>query len=102
MLSLLELPPPPVELDGIDLTSILRGEVPARPRTMGFLHGKHEAFSRGRWKVLRSGDDPPTLHDLDTDPAEAIDLAADHPEHVADLVRRLDAWRAAVLADAAR
>ena len=59
---------------------------------MGFRHKGAEAWTRGRWKIHRKGDQPFTLHDLEADPGEAHDLAAQRPELVTDLQRELAAW----------
>jgi arylsulfatase A-like enzyme len=42
---------------------------------------------------------PPRLFDLETDPAEEVDLAAAHPELVATLAARHDAWFTEVMAE---
>ena len=46
----------------------------------------------GPWKGIRYGTDQPLeVYNLDTDPLESTDVAADHPELVADLAAFLDA-----------
>ena len=44
------------------------------------------ALRDGRWKISVSAGAAPTLHDLEADPHEATDLAAD-PAHAATLAR---------------
>ena len=46
--------------------------------------------------AARSGRKPWTLHDLDTDPAEAKDLAAEMPEKVKEMVTRYEKWYCAL------
>jgi len=82
--------------DGLSFVPLLRGEaMDERP----FLYrefagyGGQQAVWRGRWKAVRrdlrkleAGDAPVTeLHDLEADPAETTDVAAAHPEVVAEL-----------------
>ena len=82
--------------DGISLVPLLRGEDrDERP----FLYrefagyGGQQAVWRGRWKAVRrglreleAGDTPVTeLYDLQADPSESTDLAAQHPDVVAEL-----------------
>lgn len=100
VLSLVGLPAPAVPLDGIDLTPILGRRLGTRPSGMGFLHGAAQAWSEGPWKVHRAGDGSVALYDLERDPGEAENLAEEHPEVLAGLLERLDAWRVEVEADA--
>ncbi len=67
--------------------------------------GHHAAVVTQRWKLVRSSgfdreapppDVPFALYDLQEDPLEDRDLAADHPDVVAELRRRYDAWFADV------
>ena len=44
------------------------------------------ALRDGRWKITVCDADPPTLHDLEADPGEHVDLAPD-PAHAATLAR---------------
>ena len=59
---------------------------------MGFRHKGAEAWTRGRWKIHRKGDQPFTLHDLEADPGEEHDLASQRPGLVTELQRELTAW----------
>jgi arylsulfatase A len=80
------------KIDGVDLWPALIGD--ARPRSeFHYYRGPTlQAVRSERWKLhLQSGQ----LHDLETDPGEAVDLASAHPDHVT----RLRALAAAMESD---
>lgn len=88
-----------VTFDGVDLTGfLLRGE-PCPPRDLYWSHGAWQALRRGRWKVMLLeaplGKEPkPVLYDLEADPGERKDVAAEHPELALELLRDLLALQA--------
>lgn len=96
--------PPPG--DGVDLRPALRGE--ALTRGPLFWHYPHygnqggapgSAIRVGDWKLIEWFErDACELFDLAEDPGEALDIAAQYPERVADLRAQLAAWRSAVAA----
>jgi arylsulfatase A-like enzyme len=49
-----------------------------------------QALISGRWKLIRQPDGRRTLFDLDADPGETLDRAADRPEPLGELTSRLD------------
>ena len=83
-------------MDGIDLSSVLfgTGDAPDRDHLYWEFHagGGLQAVRQGRWKGVRNGvhreaDLPVELYDLDTDPTETTDVAAEHPEIAARILR---------------
>jgi len=90
-------------LDGYDLLPALTGKGPCARDTMFFYQGAQLwAVRKGPWKAhLTSQDagakaqqnDPPLLFNLDIDPSERFDVAADHPDVVADLLKTVEAHR---------
>ncbi len=94
--------PTPRNLDGVNFLPALRGSgsLPERP-WFSYIHQSEDAHASvhlGSWKLVAHGDffpeQPATkpvfeLYDLSSDPAEKSDLAARHPEKVAQLHRRL-------------
>lgn len=92
----------PEGVDGLNVIPALTGEsaVPHRP-WFSYIHQGAEAHGSvhlGQWKLVARGDffagkpgTPPTLelYDLAADPSETQDLAARHPERVAELHQKL-------------
>ena len=100
--------PPGRVLDGYDLSPVLRGAGPSPRRTYFYYRSAAlQAVREGRFKLhfftRPDGNDepprpvdPPWLFDLDQDPGEQYDLAADRPEIVAALRRLADQHRRGV------
>ncbi|MEM9303327.1 MAG: sulfatase [Pseudomonadota bacterium] len=92
-------------LDGVDLSSVLRGESTARPPMFTFFPQRTNvpdwlppsaAVHLGRWKLLRlfgqaaDGTDVHRLYDLTVDQGEQHDVAVDHPAVVTRMAGYLD------------
>ena len=90
----------PDNLDGLNILPALLGEskVPVRP-WFSYIHQSGQAYGsvhEGRWKLVTHGDffakKPDAkleLYDLEADPAEKTNLAAEHPDRVARLYQQL-------------
>ncbi len=87
-------------IDGTSLLPLVRD--PSRERACGiaFESRNQVALIEQRWKLIRTNkppaDDPRAgfaLFDLVADPAESLDLAAEHPEVVERMTSELEAWR---------
>jgi arylsulfatase A-like enzyme len=92
--------PEGVTFDGIDLVPVLDGTVPAPSRDLFWSSGAGEGWwsiRSGDWKLVHEKGST-ALFDLAKDPSESADLAAVHPDRVAELTVKHDAW-AAALAD---
>jgi uncharacterized sulfatase len=98
-------------IDGYDLSEALRGKAPS-PRDTLFYYGglMLSAVRHGAYKAYfvvptstdgRGGSGPantePQLYNLDQDPSEKYDLAAQHPEIVAELRRIAEAHKRTVV-----
>ncbi|MEM6278629.1 MAG: arylsulfatase [Verrucomicrobiota bacterium] len=88
----------PDDLDGVSLLPTLQGK-PADQQHHEFLYweflerGGKKAVTSKKWKAiqldtLKPNPLPTLLFDLEADPSEAIDVAADHPE----VVQQMERW----------
>ena len=98
-------------VDGVDLSAPLKG-TGRSPRDTMFYYSDNElrAIRRNNYKAhfitsgayglggARAVHTPPLLFDLSVDPGERFDIAAAHPEIVADLVKEADAHRRTIVA----
>jgi arylsulfatase A-like enzyme len=83
------------ELDGVDLTPHLTGANSAAPHdALYWRFWSQAAVREGRWKLLFKSGEPDRLFDLGTDEHERRNLASAHPDRVATLRRKLEAWTA--------
>jgi arylsulfatase A-like enzyme len=94
-------PKPEWKLDGINLIPRLAGEVDALPeRDLHWRGGGSKgpiAMRRGPWKMVHNRQfmgGRPQLFRLDRDLSETENLADDHPEMLAEMVKRASAWEA--------
>ena len=86
-------------IDGLDVGSLLGLEGPAADTDRSFFYIRNasiEAIRVGRYKlhVIKDGADVVELYDLVGEVGETTDIAADHPDVVADLQARIAAGRA--------
>lgn len=80
-------------LDGVNLLPYLKGEKTAAPHE--FLYWKKEnrgAIRNQDWKLIRFPDRPAELYNINEDESETNDLAAQHPEKVKELYKKLFKW----------
>jgi len=103
---------PAAKLDGVNLLPFVCGQNAAAPHDALYWRlGPQTAIRRGDWKLVRydrAVDEPETtsnplsgppvtadrLYNLAADPGEQTDLAARHPEKVAELLKAWQAWNA--------
>ncbi len=86
-------------IDGLDVSPVLLGDEPGPRRTLFFYRDiEVTAVRHGPWKAhfktqagygqpKPAAHDPPQLYHLDHDPSEKLDVAAQHPDVVAELTR---------------
>jgi len=89
--------PPDTAVDGVDLTPFVTGKRPGPPHERLFWRwGSQAAVLEMPYKLIQLGDRRPLLFDVTAAEGEAAEknLAGRHPEIVARLRDRLDAWAA--------
>jgi len=85
------------KLDGVNLLPYIEGEEQGPPHeSLYWRFGQQWAVRNGDWKLVASRIDgfKPQLFNLAEDIGEANDLAAQHPEKVAELKAEWDEWNA--------
>ena len=65
-------------------------------------HEGNAAVRIGQWKLVRKYPEPWELYDMEADRTETVDLAAQQPERVADMVRAVRRLGGALRRDPAR
>lgn len=95
-------------IDGRDLSDLLLKGAPGPQRALFFYRGTRLfAARKDQWKLhlftqkgygqpKPDAHDPPLLFDLNVDPGESFNVAADHPTIVADLLREIEIHRSTV------
>lgn len=78
---------------GASLVPLLRAEPFVRSRPLFYQWWKGRAVRDGRWKLVKHGDEAWRLFDLSIDRIESKDLAAEHPDVRARLIRLWEEWR---------
>jgi arylsulfatase A-like enzyme len=95
------------QVDGVELSSLLRDEKAKLPRDTLYWHYPHyyetttpvSAVRSGDWKLLEYFEDGRReLFNLRDDPEESRNAAMEQPERVASLSRQLNEWRKDVAA----
>jgi arylsulfatase A len=96
-------------IDGVDMTPMLLGKGPGARNLMIYYNGDEVyAVRKGPYKAHFTtysgyGKDPPQKHDppllfhLPNDPGERLDVAAEHPEVVADIQHEVEKYRATLV-----
>lgn len=78
-------------LEGVSLAPSFGGDGVDR-KAMFWEHEGNAAVRIGKWKLVRAYPDPWELYDMEADRTELHDVAAQHPERVADMARQYEAW----------
>lgn len=91
----------PLPLDGMDIRGLIDGSQKERSKPLAFKSYKQRALMNDRFK-LYSADDGATyeLYDLQNDPYETLNLAAEEPGAVAAMKNELAQWLQSCIASA--
>lgn len=85
----------PLHPDGRSLAPVFRGAGRPAPEFLAWRVPFHRVLRLGDWKIVGAGDAGPwELFDLAADGTETTNLAADHPDRVAQLAARWRKWDA--------
>ncbi|MCC6868348.1 MAG: arylsulfatase [Burkholderiales bacterium] len=78
-------------LEGVSLAPAFGSDELARD-AMFWEHEGNAAVRIGKWKLVRAYPGPWELYDMEADRTELHDVAAQHPERVADMAQQYEAW----------
>ncbi len=90
-------PPREPAFDGTSFAPVLQGHARSRPPRTHFLNilqstdpptKENGAVLQGRWRLVHGKE----LYDIKADPGQKNDVAAQHPQVVAELLQALDRW----------
>ena len=96
------------QLDGVDLTLLLKGEKVSGERAVFYYRGaqlyavrkgafKAHFITKSEWgKAEAVRHDPPLLYDLERDPSERFDISGKHPEVLEQLIKLAEQHKANV------
>jgi arylsulfatase A len=89
---------PAWRLDGLDVLPVWRGQKTLSPRTL-FWEWRSEGYSqlaamRGDLKLIVTGQTPPELFNVESDPGERRSILAEHEALATELQKELTAWLA--------
>lgn len=77
-------------IDGINLIPAITEGASLSQRTLYWAQGRYQVIRQGNWKLqIQTEPEKAWLFDLDADPTEQLNLAATHPEKVAELKKKL-------------
>lgn len=80
-------------LDGVNLMPYIKGENSTKPHeTLYWKKEARGAIRHNQWKLLRFPDRPAELYNIEEDISEVNDLAAEKPELVRALYKKLFEW----------
>jgi arylsulfatase A len=97
------------KIDGLDLSATVTGDVPSKRNEFIYYtaNGKTDGIRVGEWKLLLHVKSPtnknivePNLFHLTDDISESMNLAAEHPDKVAELKARLEELDAEITSNA--
>lgn len=83
---------PVLPLEGKSLLPILQGRTREEHEALYWQFSDSRAIRHGKWKLVKSGDAPWELYDMEADRTELHDLATEHPRLVMTLESKWQDW----------
>jgi arylsulfatase A-like enzyme len=95
-LAVLEMSRPQHPLDGVNLLPVIHGEMDQRAAPLGFQSKGNVVWHEGAMKLVYTEKTPEKLelYDLEKDPSESKNLAADQPDKALAMKKAALAWQA--------
>jgi len=84
----------PDDLDGEDVSDIWLGATREHQKPLFWKAGGNHVIREGKWKYYLPWNGRGELYDILADPAEAKNLASQHPDVAAKLKKKVSAWKA--------
>ncbi|MDZ8117703.1 sulfatase-like hydrolase/transferase [Pontiella agarivorans] len=86
--------PEGVTRDGVNLLPHITEGTSLESRPMFWANWRGMAVRQGRYKLVTKPKrfEDPELYDLESDPAEKLNIASEHPEKVEELLKQLKSW----------
>jgi len=81
-----------IPMEGVSLNPLFQGEPFTRDAPLFFEHEGNRGVRRGKWKLVAVDGKAWELYDMQADRTELNNLAAEHPEEVAELSALYDEW----------
>jgi arylsulfatase A-like enzyme len=84
---------PTKPIDGVSIAPAIYGKaIAARTVPIGYDYGLGQGIRDGNWKLVKFGNKPWELYDMDKDRTETNNLAKQHPEKVNELNKKHQQW----------
>jgi arylsulfatase len=81
-----------IPVEGVSLLPAFNGERVERGKPLFWEHEGNRAVRDGKWKLVSRFPQDWELYDLDADPTETKNLAAENPDKVKELAALHEAW----------
>lgn len=79
-------------MEGVSLRPAFTDEPLHRPTPIFWEHEGNRAVREGKWKLVAKHNQPWELYDIETDRTELHNVAAEHPDELAELVGKYEAY----------
>ena len=84
---------PILKHESLSLVPVIKGGVQPHSQCYYFDHNKTQAVIQGDWKIVRERDNPWQLHNLTENRTETIDLSAEYPDRLQEMITLFEEWK---------